>query len=85
MSRWTGNRWAVTVVNDCDAPTIAERRDAAKLSQEAEAKAHPMVQAALAAFPGAKIAAIRTAEEAAAEAQEDALPEVEDEWDPFEE
>ena len=39
----------------------------------------------LAAFPGARIAAIKTAEEAAQEAQAEALPEVEDEWDPFEE
>ena len=85
LQRWTGNRWAVTIVNGSDAETIAEVRDAADLALQAEATAHPMVQAALAAFPKAKITEVRTAQALAAEAEADALPEVEDEWDPFEE
>ena len=85
LARWTGNRWAVTLVNGCNTPTIAERRDAAQIAREAEASAHPLVQAALTAFPGARIAAIRTPAEAETAALEHALPEVEDEWDPFEE
>ncbi len=85
LQRWTGNRWAVILVNDCDAPTVNERNNAAKLALEAEAREHPLVQAALAAFPKAKITEIRTPEAAANAAFEEALPEVEDEWDPFEE
>ena len=85
LQGWTGNRWAVTVVNDGGAKTIAEVRDAKELSLKAEAEAHPLMQAVLAKFPQAKITAIRTPEQIAAEAVEDALPEVEDEWDPFEE
>jgi DNA polymerase-3 subunit gamma/tau len=85
LQRWTGNRWAVTVVNGCDAPTVTERRDADKLAQEAEAATHPLVRAALEAFPGAKITAIRTPDDAESAAMAEALPEVEDEWDPFEE
>ena len=85
LGRWTGNRWAVSLVNGCTAPTILETRDAARLKREAEAAAHPLVQAALGAFPKARIAAIRSAEELAQEVEEEALPEVEDEWDPFEE
>ena len=85
LQRWTGNRWAVTLVNGCDTPTVVETRDAAQLALEHEAQAHPLVQAALAAFPKARITGIRTAAEAATEALEEALPEVEDEWDPFEE
>ena len=42
------------------------------------------MQAALSAFPGAKITQIRTPEQLVAEAAVEALPEVEDEWDPFE-
>ncbi len=85
LQRWTGNRWAVTLVNGCEAETITERRDADALALKAEATQHPLVQAALAAFPKAVIKEIRTAEDVANDALEEALPEVEDEWDPFEE
>jgi DNA polymerase-3 subunit gamma/tau len=84
LQSWTGHRWAVTLVNEGGAATILETRDAGKLALEAEASEHPLVQAVLAAFPGAKISAIRTAEALTAEAAVTALPEVEDEWDPFE-
>jgi DNA polymerase III subunit gamma/tau len=85
LQMWTGNRWAVTVVNDGGGQTIAEVRDAADLALKAKAEAHPLVQAVLAQFPTARITAIRTAEEIAQEAHIEALPEVDDEWDPFEE
>ncbi|MEO1976501.1 MAG: DNA polymerase III subunit gamma/tau [Paracoccaceae bacterium] len=85
LQRWTGNRWGVSVVNGCDAPTIYEKNNAAELALKAEASEHPLVRAALEAFPKAKILEIRTAEEVAQEASAEALPEVEDEWDPFEE
>lgn len=84
LQLWTGNRWAVTLVNDGGAPTITQVRDAAQAALEAQAAAHPMVMEVMSAFPGAKITAIRTAQDQAAEAQAQALPEVEDEWDPFE-
>jgi DNA polymerase-3 subunit gamma/tau len=85
LQSWTGNRWAVTLVNDCDAETIAETRDAADTALRNEAAAHPLVQAVMEQFPNAKITAIRSPEELAQEAELDALDEVEDEWDPFEE
>ncbi len=85
LQRWTGNRWAVILVNGCEAETIVEKRDAADLALKAEAAQHPLVAAALNAFPDAVITSIKTAAEVAAEAQAEALPEVEDEWDPFEE
>jgi DNA polymerase-3 subunit gamma/tau len=80
----TGNRWAVIIVNEGGAKTIAEIRDAADFALQAEAENHPLVQAVLAQFPKAKIKSIRTPKQIAAEAVKDALPEVEDEWDPFE-
>jgi len=85
LQQWTGNRWAVTVVADGGEKTIAEVRDADKIAAEAEAMEHPLVQAALAQFPGAKITGIRSAKDIAAQAEEEALAEVPDEWDPFEE
>jgi len=84
LHRWTGNRWAVSVVRDGGAPSIAEMRDAADTAMRAEAEAHPMVQEVLVHFPKAKITAIRTAADISAEAEAEALPEVSDEWDPFE-
>ena len=85
LQMWTGNRWAVTVVNDGGGQTIDEVQNAEKYALEAAAKDHPMVQAVLARFPAAKIKGIRTPAQIASEAQVEALPEVEDEWDPFEE
>ncbi len=85
LQRWTGNRWAVSVVSDGDAPTIAETRDAAELALKAQAKEHPLVQAVLTHFPKARITRIETPEQRAAQVETEALPEVEDEWDPFEE
>ena len=85
LQRWTGNRWAVTLVNGSEAPTIVETRDAAEIAIKEEAAAHPLVKAVLDAFPGAVIEEVRTPDQLAAVAEAEALPEVEDEWDPFEE
>lgn len=85
LQAWTGARWAVILVNQGGAKTIAEIRDAAANALQAEAVAHPMVQAVIAKFPNAKIKNIRTQADIMAEAAKDALPEVEGEWDPFEE
>ncbi|WP_281840689.1 DNA polymerase III subunit gamma/tau [Sinisalibacter aestuarii] len=84
LQGWTGVRWGVTLVGGAAAATIAETRDAEKVALEDEARAHPLMQAVLAAFPKATITGIRTAEEMAAEAGAEALPEVDEEWDPFE-
>ena len=85
LQTWTGNRWAVTVVNSAKDQTIAERRDAAQNELKQRAEAHPMVQAVLASFPKSRITEIRTPEQMRATAETEALPEVDDEWDPFEE
>jgi DNA polymerase-3 subunit gamma/tau len=84
LQGWTGARWAVTVVSDGGGATLAEERDRDRMAAEAEARQNPVVQAVLAAFPGARITDIRTPEALAAQALAEALPEVEDEWDPFE-
>ncbi|UWQ19176.1 DNA polymerase III subunit gamma/tau [Jannaschia sp. M317] len=85
LQGWTGVRWAVSLVTEGGAPTLAETRDAQARKTEAEALAHPMTQAVLQAFPGARLLEVRTRAAIAAEAAEDALAEVEDEWDPFDE
>jgi DNA polymerase-3 subunit gamma/tau len=85
LQSWTGNRWAITVVNTGGGKTIAEDRDQEAAALEAEARTHPMMAAVLELFPTAKILEIRTPAALAAAALADALPEVPDEWDPFEE
>ncbi|MDX8347188.1 DNA polymerase III subunit gamma/tau [Cognatiyoonia sp. IB215446] len=82
LQAWTGNRWAISVAPG-GAPTIAEVRDAKQNATRAEAEAHPLVQAVIAAFPKAKITAIRSEADIAQEALADALPEIDEEWDPF--
>ncbi|MEM9967058.1 MAG: DNA polymerase III subunit gamma/tau [Pseudomonadota bacterium] len=85
LQQWTGNRWAVTVVNDAETPTIAETRDSEVLNLRTQALAHPLMQSILERFPDAKILDIRTSKEIEESAEKEALPEIEDEWDPFEE
>jgi DNA polymerase-3 subunit gamma/tau len=84
LQLWTGNRWALSVVATGGEATIADTRDAAENDLRVRAEAHPLVQAVLTRFPGARITGIRTPGQIAAAAETEALPEVEDEWDPFE-
>ena len=85
LQSWTGARWAVTLVNEGGADTIAELRDADMLAMKADAEKHPLVMAVFEAFPKASITKIKSAADIEKEAQSEALQEVEDEWDPFEE
>jgi DNA polymerase-3 subunit gamma/tau len=84
LQLWTGVRWGVAVVGSGGGATIAEVRAAERSDLHARSEAHPLVQAVLAAFPGAEIRAVRpvdTAETAAAAAPVE--DEDDDEWDPF--
>ena len=83
-SAFTGQRWGVSVVSEGGAPTIAEARNAGRIAAEQQALQTPIVQAVLAAFPGARITEIRRPEDLVQAAAVEALAEVEDEWDPFE-
>jgi len=84
LQGWTNSRWAVSVVSGGGAATLAEVQDQGHRAAEAAALQSPLVQAVLAAFPGARITDIRSPEALTLTAAAEALPEVEDEWDPFE-
>jgi DNA polymerase-3 subunit gamma/tau len=86
LQGWTGTRWGVSVTGFGGGPTLAEQRDTARSEAEAEVMGLPLVQAVLAAFPGAKVAEIRIPPLPAEEAAAAALPLAEeaDDWDPFE-
>jgi DNA polymerase III subunit gamma/tau len=77
----TGAQWGISVVSSGGGPTLAEQKNADLIADHAAAAALPLVQAVLAAFPGARVVEVR---DPAAMAAAEALPEVEDEWDPFE-
>ena len=55
----TGARWQIAVSGDEGQPTIAEQGAAAKAAENALAAEHPLVLAALEAFPGAEIRSVR--------------------------
>jgi DNA polymerase III subunit gamma/tau len=85
LQSWTGVRWAVSVVSEGGGQTIGEARNAARDDLQAQALAHPMVQAVFAAFPGAEIREVKTAMD---EAIDNVVPidpdDTDDNWDPFE-
>ena len=87
LQLWTGARWGVAVVGSGGAATIAETRALEKGDLRARALEHPMVQAVLAAFPGAEIRDVRPADalETARPPAEAAAGDAgdEDDWDPF--
>jgi DNA polymerase-3 subunit gamma/tau len=89
LQDWTGARWMISVESTGGAPTIAERREAERENLHASLRDHPLVRAALEAFPGAEIVETRGADAPAApdDAAFEAPPSVEDEdwegWEPI--
>ncbi|MFT0891925.1 DNA polymerase III subunit gamma/tau [Pseudochelatococcus sp. G4_1912] len=62
LMEWTGRRWVVALSSAEEAqavPTLAEVARARAEERREDAKAHPMVQAVLARFPGATIVGVR--------------------------
>ncbi len=84
LQRWTGVRWAVSVVDSGGGETIREQETAKDRALVEAARSHPLVRAVFDAFPEAKIESVRSYEDLAAQAEAEALPEVDEEWDPFE-
>ncbi len=60
LNAWTGRRWVVVVSSkERGAPTLYEQGETARADRIAEARAHPVVQAVIDAFPGAEITDVR--------------------------
>ena len=57
----TGTSWNVAISNEPGEPTLAEQGNAADTARRAIAADHPLVQAILAAFPGARIDTVHDA------------------------
>jgi DNA polymerase-3 subunit gamma/tau len=59
LTEATGTRWTVAMVSERGAPSLAEQGDAADHARRDQAESHPLVQAILLAFPGARIESVR--------------------------
>jgi DNA polymerase-3 subunit gamma/tau len=70
LQDWTGRRWIVAISSQAGAPTLQERAAAQKAERDSDAAAHPLVRAALAQFPGARIVDVRSTQAAADDAPE---------------
>jgi DNA polymerase-3 subunit gamma/tau len=75
LSEWTGMRWFVSLSTASGAPTLAEARDSSERARFAEAADHPLVRAALGAFPGAEIVAVRSLDDEPPAAADEPPPE----------
>ena len=58
LRHWTGERWAIVIGEGEGAPTIAETRAATTQGLEQRVRRHPLVAAALAAFPDGELVPI---------------------------
>ncbi len=90
LGLWTGARWAVSVVGHGGAPSLAEARASSQRDLKAQVSGHPLMQAVLAAFPGAEIRDVRLPGESTDGSTTAPGPEFEslgleedDDWDPF--
>ncbi len=61
LAEATGARWTIALSNAAGEPTLAEQGRTAEAGRRELAQSHPLVQAILAAFPGASIEAVRDA------------------------
>jgi DNA polymerase-3 subunit gamma/tau len=61
LSEATGTRWTIALSAAEGEPTLAEQGTAADAQRRSNAASHPLVQAIMAAFPGARIEAVHDA------------------------
>jgi DNA polymerase-3 subunit gamma/tau len=59
LTEATGTRWTVAMVSERGQPSLAEQGDAADHARRSLAETHPLVQAIMLAFPGARIESVR--------------------------
>lgn len=74
LNDWTGRAWFIEASQEEGAPTLQQQRDAEVAARHAAAVAHPLVQMALEAFPGSKVAEVRSVADREAADDAAALP-----------
>ena len=58
LAEWTGEQWMVMVSREEGAQTVTDQRKAREQQLLDEISAHPLVEAAMKTFPGAKITGV---------------------------
>jgi DNA polymerase-3 subunit gamma/tau len=71
LTRWTGQRWMVSVTDQAGALTLAQEIRLAEQNRQERAQAHPLMQAVMLAFPEAKLRSLKQKIVAPAEAASD--------------
>jgi DNA polymerase-3 subunit gamma/tau len=59
LSQWTGRRWMVTLAREAGGPSLAEEDKKLEEARHERAEAHPLMQAVMKSFPGAKLVALK--------------------------
>ena len=78
LDSWTGHAWTIEEVEDAEgAPSLQQQRAEAAAVEREDAIAHPAVQSALKAFPGAKVEDVRTVQTTTILGEEPVDPEAE--------
>jgi DNA polymerase-3 subunit gamma/tau len=67
LAKWTAERWVVSVSSAEGEATISDQNEAADQARRASAAQDPLLKAAMAAFPGARIVTVRDRDEFASE------------------
>jgi DNA polymerase-3 subunit gamma/tau len=61
LAEATGRRWTIALATAPGEPTLAEQGRSAEAARRETATRHPLVQAILTAFPGARVEEVHTA------------------------
>jgi DNA polymerase-3 subunit gamma/tau len=59
LTEWTGQRWVVSISSEAGDATLADQDRAFEMQRQERARAHPLMQAVISAFPDAKLVALR--------------------------
>lgn len=59
LTKWTGQRWMVSVSDAIGEPTLAEEEQAAEQRRMDKINSHPLMKSVLTSFPGAKIISLK--------------------------
>lgn len=71
LGEWTGQRWVVTISSEQGEPSLQEQDKKKAQEREQRAMSHPLMQAVLLTFPGAKITALRQRQNVVTSAADD--------------
>jgi DNA polymerase III subunit gamma/tau len=78
LQAWTGQRWMIALSSEPGAPTLHEQAQASARERKEGVSGHPLVQAVLTKFPGAKVVNVIDRGAKVPDQDADAAPEISD-------